>query len=56
VAALLAGGQSDPELIEAYRDQFLWPRRRQAYKTLQRGVDRGERGAEPRGNWRGRTA
>ncbi len=42
VAALLAGGQSDPELIEAYRDQFLWPRRRQAYKTLQRGVDRGE--------------
>ncbi len=42
VAALLAGGQSDPELIEAYRDQFLWPRRRQAYQTLQRGVDRGE--------------
>jgi AcrR family transcriptional regulator len=42
VAALLAGGQSDPELIEAFRDRFLWPRRRQAYKTLQRGVDRGE--------------
>src|SRR5271163_4738089 len=42
VAALLAGGQSDPELLEAYRDRFLWPRRRQAYKTLQRGVDRGE--------------
>jgi AcrR family transcriptional regulator len=42
VAALLAGGQSDPELIEAYRDIFLWPRRRQAYQTLQRGVDRGE--------------
>jgi AcrR family transcriptional regulator len=42
VAALLAGGQSDPELLEAYRDQFLWPRRRQAYQTLQRGVDRGE--------------
>jgi AcrR family transcriptional regulator len=42
VAALLAGGQSDPELIEAYRDRFLWPRRRQAYQTLQRGVDRGE--------------
>jgi AcrR family transcriptional regulator len=42
VAAMLAGGQSDPELIEAYRDRFLWPRRRQAYQTLQRGVDRGE--------------
>jgi AcrR family transcriptional regulator len=42
VAALLAGGQSDPELIEAYRDRFLWPRRKKAYQTLQRGVDRGE--------------
>jgi AcrR family transcriptional regulator len=42
VAALLAGGQSDPELIEAFRDRFLWPRRRQAYQTLQRGIDRGE--------------
>jgi AcrR family transcriptional regulator len=42
VAALLAGGQSDPKLLEAYRDRFLWPRRRQAYQTLQRGVDRGE--------------
>jgi AcrR family transcriptional regulator len=42
VAALLAGGQSDPELIEAFRERFLWPRRRQAYQTLQRGIDRGE--------------
>ena len=42
VAAMLAGGQSEPELIEPYRDRFLWPRRRQAYQTLQRGVDRGE--------------
>jgi AcrR family transcriptional regulator len=42
VAALLAGGQSDPELIAAFRDRFLWPRRKQAYKTLQRGIDRGE--------------
>src|SRR5208282_4564600 len=41
-AALLAGGQSDAELLEAYRDRFLWPRRRQAYQTLQRAVDRGE--------------
>lgn len=42
VAALLAGGQSDPELLEAFRDRFLWPKRRQAYQTLQRGLDRGE--------------
>ena len=42
VAALLAGGQSDPELIDAFRERFLWPRRRQAYQTLQRGIDRGE--------------
>jgi AcrR family transcriptional regulator len=42
VAALLGGGQSDPELIAAFRDRFLWPRRRQAYQTLQRGMDRGE--------------
>jgi AcrR family transcriptional regulator len=42
VAALLTGGQSDPELIKAFRDRFLWPRRKQAYKTLRRGIDRGE--------------
>jgi AcrR family transcriptional regulator len=42
VAALLAGGQSDSELIAAFRDRFLWPRRKQAYQTLQRGIDRGE--------------
>jgi AcrR family transcriptional regulator len=42
VAALLAGGQSDPELLEAFRERFLWPKRRQAYQTLQRGIDRGE--------------
>jgi AcrR family transcriptional regulator len=42
VAALLAGGQSDPQLLKAFRERFMWPRRQQAYKTLQRGVDRGE--------------
>jgi AcrR family transcriptional regulator len=42
VAALIAGGQSDPELIEAFRDRFLWPRRKNAYQTLQRGIERGE--------------
>ncbi|MFY9702874.1 MAG: TetR/AcrR family transcriptional regulator [Terriglobales bacterium] len=42
VAALLAGGQSDPDLLEAFRERFMWPKRRQAYQTLQRGIDRGE--------------
>ena len=42
VAALLGGGQSDPELIDAFRERFLKPRRREAYQTLQRGIDRGE--------------
>ncbi len=42
VAALLAGGQSDPELIAAFRERFLRPRRKQAYQTLRRGIDRGE--------------
>ncbi len=46
VAALLAGGQSDPDLMQAFRDRFLWPRRRNAYKTLQRGIDRGELAAD----------
>ena len=42
VAALLGAGQSDPELLEAFRARFLRPRRQEAYKTLLRGVDRGE--------------
>ncbi len=42
VSAILAGGQSDKELISAFRDRFLWPRRREAYETLQRGIRRGE--------------
>jgi hypothetical protein len=42
VSALIAAGQSDPELIEAFRQRFLFPRRREAYQTLQRAVDRGE--------------
>ncbi len=42
VAALLAGGQSDSELLAAFRDRFLRPRREEAYKTLRRGIERGE--------------
>jgi AcrR family transcriptional regulator len=42
VSAILAAGQSDKELIAAFRDRFLWPRRREAYATLERGIRRGE--------------
>ena len=42
VSAILAAGQSDKDLIAAFRDRFLWPRRREAYATLERGIRRGE--------------
>lgn len=42
VAALLGAGQSDPDLLAAFRDRFLRPRRQEAYKTLRRGIERGE--------------
>lgn len=42
VSAILAAGQSDKDLIAAFRDRFLWPRRRDAYEALQRGIRRGE--------------
>jgi AcrR family transcriptional regulator len=42
VAAIVGGGQSDPDLIAAFRKRFLRPRRREAYATLRRGVQRGE--------------
>ena len=42
VSALLGGGQSDKSLIAAFRERFLWPRRKEAYATLQRGIQRGE--------------
>src|SRR5271165_3595686 len=42
VAALLGAGQSDPELLGAFRERFLRPRRQEAYQTLRRGIERGE--------------
>jgi AcrR family transcriptional regulator len=42
VSAMLGGGQSDRDLIRAFRERFLWPRRREAYATLRRGIERGE--------------
>jgi AcrR family transcriptional regulator len=42
VSAILAAGQSDKELIAAFRERFLKPRRQEAYATLRRGIQRGE--------------
>src|SRR5580698_6307498 len=42
VSAILGGGQSDRDLITAFRDRFLWPRRQEAYATLRRGILRRE--------------
>ncbi|HLZ43847.1 MAG TPA: TetR/AcrR family transcriptional regulator [Candidatus Sulfotelmatobacter sp.] len=42
VAAILAAGQSDKTLLGDFRERFLWPRRREAYLTLQRAIRRGE--------------
>jgi AcrR family transcriptional regulator len=42
VSAILGGGQSDRDLIAAFRERFLKPRRHEAYATLRRGIARGE--------------
>lgn len=42
VSAILAAGQTDRELIAAFRERFMWPRRRDAYAILRRGIHRGE--------------
>jgi AcrR family transcriptional regulator len=42
VAALISGGQSDKEIIEAFRERFVRPKRLDAYQILRRGMDRGE--------------
>src|SRR5579863_9512613 len=42
VSAILGGGQSDKDLISAFRKRFLKPRRQEAYATLRRGILRGE--------------
>lgn len=42
VRAILGAGQSDRELLEEFRKRLLRPRRREAYATLHRGIERGE--------------
>lgn len=40
--SLIGGGQSDPELIAAFRNRWLIPRRAEAFSILQRAIDRGQ--------------
>jgi AcrR family transcriptional regulator len=42
VSAILAAGQSDRNVIAAFRERFMVPRRQEAYETLRRGIQRGE--------------
>jgi AcrR family transcriptional regulator len=42
VSAILAAGQTDRDLIRAFRERFLLPRRHEAYRTLRRAIVRGE--------------
>lgn len=42
LSAILAAGQSDRGLIQAFRERFMRPRRQEAYATLRRGIRRGE--------------
>jgi AcrR family transcriptional regulator len=42
VSAILAAGQSDRNVIHAFRERFMMPRRQEAYATLRRGISRGE--------------
>jgi AcrR family transcriptional regulator len=42
LSAILAAGQSDRDVIAAFRERFMKPRRQEAYATLERGIQRGE--------------
>ncbi len=42
VKAVIAAGQSDAKLLEEFRNRLLRPRRQGAYRTLRRGIERGE--------------
>ena len=42
LSAILAAGQSDRDVISAFRERFMKPRRQEAYATIRRGIQRGE--------------
>jgi AcrR family transcriptional regulator len=42
VAAILAAGQSEKNVLTAFRERFMMPRRQEAYATVDRAIARGE--------------
>lgn len=42
IATLIGGGQTDPEMIEAFRANWLSPRRFDCSQVLKKGMERGE--------------
>lgn len=42
IRSLIGGGQSDPELLEAFRNRWLLPRRREGYEILAKAIERGQ--------------
>jgi AcrR family transcriptional regulator len=42
IAAVIGAGQSDPEILEAFRQHWVEPRRREARELLRRGIKSGE--------------
>lgn len=42
IAALIAEGQSDPEVADAFRSRWICARREETERVLRRGVERGE--------------
>jgi AcrR family transcriptional regulator len=42
IAMLIGGGQTDTELMEAFRENWLMPRRKAASEIFNKGVERGE--------------
>jgi AcrR family transcriptional regulator len=42
IAMLIGGGQTDTELIEAFRENWLMPRRKAASEVFKKGVELGE--------------
>ncbi|NMG20405.1 TetR family transcriptional regulator [Brasilonema bromeliae SPC951] len=42
IATLIGGGQTDPEMIEAFRANWLSPRRFDCSQVIKKGIERGE--------------
>lgn len=42
IATLIGGGQTDPEIIEAFRANWLSPRRFDCSQVIKKGIERGE--------------